>query len=521
LFAALRGRIVMDTFWKLAQQLRLTWLGMSRPQQVGVAATLIGVLALAGAVIFVGSHTEYHVLCAGLAPEDAALVTAKLKAQGVNYQLGGGGTTVLVPAEQVAQLRVDLAGEGLPTKGDKGFGLFDQTGFGTTPFTQHVNYQRALQAELAKTIMQIDPIISARVHIGRPEPSAFMNDRKPTTASVIVKLRPSAALSRHVAAGIVALVSRSVEGLARENVTLVDASGRVLSDEQGSEAGQMSAQVEQRRELENYLASKAENMLAQVLGPGRAIVRVTADLNLKRLRETKETYNPDNRVATSEKTKTTKQTSTTTSAAKGGPAGTSSNLGKAPAAGGATGTNNVDEEINTSFAVSKTTQEIENKVGAIERLTVAALVDVSKAGSSSDTELHMSLADAQETIKKAVGFKSERDEIKVTQVKLTSPQAAMPDDEWDKYQQWQTILSIVRNGSLGITAVVALVLGWLLLRRVTALPPGLAQLGAPAADDRITVERLSVTLQQNPQIMNKLLTDWMEPPAVGSKNVAP
>src|SRR5207245_7808273 len=129
---------------------------------------------------------------------------------------------------------------------------------------------------------------------------------KPTTASVMLRLKPGTTLSRQLGGGIAAFIARSVEGLTRENVTLVDASGRVLSEDQNQETGHIASQLEYRRELETYLASKAENMLAQVFGPGRAVVRVTADINFQRHREKKETYNPDGRVATSEKITTTK-----------------------------------------------------------------------------------------------------------------------------------------------------------------------------------------------------------------------
>src|SRR5262249_42757446 len=152
-----------------------------------------------------------------------------------------------------------------------------------TPFTEHVNYLRALQAELARTIMQIDPVTAARVHIVRPDPSPFIREQKPTTASVMLRLRPGSTLSRNIAAGIVSLVSRSVEGLTPDNVTLVDANGRLLSDPHAAEGGSMGPQMEYRRELETYLATKAEGMLAQVLGAGRAVVRVTADINFQRL----------------------------------------------------------------------------------------------------------------------------------------------------------------------------------------------------------------------------------------------
>src|SRR5262249_55982815 len=147
------------------------------------------------------------------------------------------GSTVLVPEEQLPKARLGLAVEGLPAKGGKGFDLLDHVSLGTPPFLQHVNYVRALQGELARTIMQVESVTSARVHIVRPEPSPSLRPQKPTTASVMLRLNPGASLHRRVSAGITALVARAVEGLTPENVTLMDANGRLLTDSPDADAG--------------------------------------------------------------------------------------------------------------------------------------------------------------------------------------------------------------------------------------------------------------------------------------------
>src|SRR5438445_5340845 len=178
----------MEFLRTLGRQLRELWQGMSPGRRIGLL--LVSFVAV-GVVLGVGywaAQPDYRVLYAGLSVEDSAAITNKLQAQGVSYRLAAGGTTVLVAADQVQQRRLELAADGLPAKGGKGFELFDQSPLGMTPFTQHVNYLRALQAELARTIMQIDPVISARVHIVRPDPSPFLRDQKPTTASVVLRL---------------------------------------------------------------------------------------------------------------------------------------------------------------------------------------------------------------------------------------------------------------------------------------------------------------------------------------------
>ncbi len=512
----------MDFFRKLAQQLRAIWQGMARPQKVAVVlASALCATALI-AVTYWSSQTDYQVLYSGLSAEDAGAVTSKLQARSISYRLAAGGTTVLVPTEQAQQCLVELAADGLPAKGGRGFEIFDQTSLGATPFTQHVNYLRALQGELAKTIMQIDPVVFARVHIVRPEPSAFVRDQKPTTASVFLKLRPGASLSRNVAAAISALVARSVEGLTKENVTLVDANGRLLSEPHDPETGTVGSQIEQQRELERYLANKAETMLAQVLGPGRAVVRVTADLNLKRLREKKEMYDPEKRVAISETIRSNKSSSGA-SGNKSSPVGVGSNLGKPAAPGTPTGSDSREETVETSYAVSKVTQELEDRWGAIERLTVAALVDQPRPaeGSGGTEESTISAGDLQDIIKKAVGFKAERDEIKVIQVRMADLHSAATtlDDDWTRLQQWQQTLALVRNASLGVTALAAVVLAWMLLRRKGPGPAPEKQ--APADPEQTAaLERIAAALQRDPDAFGKVLSDWLKEPEPTTRKAA-
>jgi flagellar M-ring protein FliF len=498
----------------LVQQLKGIWQGMSGGQRlILLLVSLVSVAVVLG-VSYWAAQPDYRVLFSGLSEEDSAAIANKLQSQGVAYRVAGGGTTILVPADQVQQRKLELLADGLPEKGGKGFELFDQSSLGMTPFTQHINHTRALQAELAKSIMQIDSVAYARVIINRPDPTPFIRDQKPATASVMVRLKPGATLGRKLSAGIVALVSRGVEGLAPENVAIVDANGNVLSQEKNPETGAIGSQMEYRRELETYLASKAENMLAQVFGPGHAVVRVTAEINFQRHHEKKETYNPDGRVATTEKIVTNKSTTANNGGPKGA-AGATSNLSKAGPPAPASPNKSEEETIETSFAVSKTIQEYEDKMGTIDRLTIAALVDLSAADSTAKEKAvpAMTLADVQEIIKQAVGFKSSRDEIKVSNVKLTGPTApTIPEDDWQTVQQWQNIVNLVRNASLGVAALVALVLGWMFLRRFKPVPAAPTTEATDAPPPTLTLHRLSATAQQDPQAVAQILESWLDQP---------
>lgn len=497
-------------FWqRLRQQVWQIWQQMSLRRRMALAVvTLLSLLAVVG-VGYWAVQPEYRVLYSGLAPEDAGAVTSYLQGQGISYRLESGGATVLVPAEQVSRARLGLAVEGLPAKSGKGFELFDQSSLGMTPFTQHVNYLRALQGELAKTIMQIEPVQYARVHIVRPDPSPFLRNPQPTTASVMLRLKPGAALSRSLTAGIVALVARSGEGLAPENVTVVDASGRLLSDSQEPSGGAFASHLEQRRALESYLASKAEELLTRVLGPGRAIVRVAADINTQRLKERKESYNPEGRVVNYEKSTTTKSTSALGSAR--GAAGAQSNLpGKAGAGNNPANSSSQEEVTETGFAVSKVIQEFEDKVGTIQRLTVAALVDLSERPGSQGGKSTpgITLADVQELIKQAVGFRPERDQIKVSNAPLEGPMLETSSEDAQRENQgWNNILSLVRTVSLSIGGIMTLILIWMLLRRFR---PASQAAVTSAPQRKPALERLSALAQQDPQAVARVLTAWLE-----------
>jgi flagellar M-ring protein FliF len=468
---------------------------------LGSAAVLVAATAI-GIGIY-SARGDYRVLYAGLPTDEAGTVTAKLQSLGVSYRLANNGTTVLVPSDQVQQARVSLAAEGVPSRGGKGFELFDEQPIGTTPFVQGVNYTRAVQGELARSIMQLEPVSSARVLIAKPEPSPFVRDQKPATASVVLRLRPGAAFSRSTAAAVVALVARGVEGLKPENVTIVDSAGRVLSEQHDPDNdGAAATQLEYRRDLETHLAAQAEEMLAHTLGYGRAIVRVSADVNFKRVKERRETYNPEERVVASEKVVNSKAAGGST---RGGVAGVASNSGGKTSGGGGGGGNSQEETLQTEYMVSKTTFDSEDRTGVVERLTVAAMLDLTPPEGSSDTPL--TLSEAQDIIKQAVGFKTGRDEIKVSNVKLASAVATEPDEEAVALQRFQSYVVMARNISLGLSGLLAAVLGFLFLRRLRprVVPAPVPATPAPTED----MNELAELVRKDPELIARALVGMM------------
>lgn len=510
----------MRFFQRFAEQLKQVWLGTSAVGRIGFVITTMTCLAAIAGVGYWASQPDFRVLFSGISPEDAGAVTGKLQANGVPFQLSAGGTTISVPAEMVQQARVDLAVAGLPVGGAKGYELLDESPLGVTPFLQHVNLGRAMQAELAKTITQLEPVESARVHIVRPEPTPFVRDQKPTTASVVLKLKPGATLNRSVATGIVALVAGSVEGLTADGVTILDTTGRVLSGPRGDKIGAAaSLQLEHRRETETYLASKAEEMLSHLLGPGRAIVRVTAEINFNRLREKREQIDPESRVVTRERL--TQKKSTATSTAK--VAGAAANANRPPADAGGTGTGTQEEESENSYEFSKTFQDLDQPGGEIERLTIAAMVDLSPSEENADdaAAAPVSLEDVEEIVKRAVGFKPQRDEIKVTSAKLAgTPTLSTSDAEWLAADRWQHYEKIVRQLSLGVAALVVLLLGRMVVKQ---LQPALPEPNAAPAEQAAragAMDEFVNTAEQNPEAIARLLAAWLDESEPGRRAAA-
>src|SRR4030042_464709 len=251
---------------------------------------------------FIGVSSDYGVLFSNLAQDDAAAITGKLKGKKVAYRLEGGGGTILVPRSEVYELRLYLASEGMPRGGGGGFELFDRQGLGTTDFVQRLNYQRALQGELARTISGIPEVAEARVHIVTPKESLFVEDQKKATAAVAVKLRQGRGLSPAQIDGIVNLVSSAVPDLHPSQVTVVDLNGRILSKPQDVlTPGRLStAQMTFQRQAEESLERKVQSLFDQILGSRKSIVRVSADLDFQKIDIREESFTPNKELVRSE-----------------------------------------------------------------------------------------------------------------------------------------------------------------------------------------------------------------------------
>lgn len=402
---------------RIIEQFRAVIKAMPVSKKISMAIVLG--LAVAGfALMFLwANQIDYQVLYSNLSQEDAANIVSKLREQRIPYKLEGGGSLILVPAEKVYETRLALAGDRLPRGGNVGFEIFDQTSFSTTDFVQRLNYQRALQGELCRTIGEFREVEHARVLIVLPKDSLFVEDTKPPSASVLLKLRSS--LSPDKVAGIVHIVASAVEGMTPEQVTVVDTSGKVLfkGPNQGDETALLSSnRIDYQRQVEGKIVGRVQSMLEGIVGTGKAIVRVSAEINFDQVDFSEEKYDPDNTVVRSKQRRVE-------SSEKGG----ENALGIVSVDPGQTGipspqeaqmrSEKEDEVIN--YEINRVTRRVTKPSGTIRRLSVAAVVDgtyeVITAEDGSKTQKYIprtskELEEFERIVKRAMGFDADRED---------------------------------------------------------------------------------------------------------------
>jgi flagellar M-ring protein FliF len=292
----------MASLKKILADLKTRYLALP-PSQRFLAAGLVGAGLLALVFLFIlANRADYAVLFTSLSLDDAAAIVAKLKGKKVPYRLEAGGTSILVPRSEVYETRLLMASEGMPRGGGVGFEIFDRQNLGVTDFVQRLNYQRALQGELARTIIGIPEIAEARVHIVTPKESLFIEEQQKATASVAVKLRPGRTLNRTQIDGIVHLVSSAVPGLHPSQVTVVDLDGRILSRPQDglSPEGLTTGQLGLQRQVEESYERKVQSFFDNLLGPKKSLVRVSADLDFQKIDIREEIFTPNQDLVRSE-----------------------------------------------------------------------------------------------------------------------------------------------------------------------------------------------------------------------------
>lgn len=411
----------------LLEQTRGIWNNLTLGRKV--ALVLVGIAILAGliALIFLPNRVEYRELYSNLSSDDRTNVEIELDNMGIPYQTSEDGKTILVPQGQIRQARMRLANKGLPRSESTGFELFDETRFGMTDFAQHIQYQRALQGELANTITQMDKVSDARVHLVIPQPSVFIEEEKPAKASILLTIAPGEQLNKNQINGIIHLVASAVEGLKEEDVELIDTAKGVLLKEKKSLAESVSEQLKYRHAVEESYRNRILSALSPVVGPGKLTAWVSVDMNFDSFEVTKEEYEPYNVIQNEQMT-----TETTERLAKivGGTPGMSSNANvnttpttQSPPGPSQQPQSNIlqnqiplketKEESTVSYVVGKSMLKTKRVPGHIERITASVVVDnKQKAGIKQPQPwTKAKLQEIESIVKGTIGYNSTRGDV--------------------------------------------------------------------------------------------------------------
>ena len=425
------------------EQVKTVWENMPKWRRVAVCAAVVALLGAFLAMFWFANKTPYGVLYSGLAEKDASAIVEKLKEMRVPYTLTGEGGTIEIPVAQVREVRLGLAGEGLPKGGGVGFEIFDKTDFGTTDFVQKLNLQRALQGELSRTIREFDEVTDARVMIVMPKDSVFVEETKPPSASVMLKLKrdlPDAKVD-----AVVNLVAAAIEDLTPERVTVVDTRGRVLfrgkTDAERAEEienTRVKTQLKYKALMEEELTNRIESMLERVVGLDRAVVRVSTELDFSREDMSEEIFDPDERETPYVRSrKNSAESSERQSADANGissvnpvvPPGTGENPNGLVERG-----NKTQDVVN--YELSKRVRSKEKAFAVLTRLSVAAIIDGKYVWSTDENgnrvkryepRSEAEMAQFTEVVKNAMGYLEDRgDQVSVECFPFTADE---PEDE--------------------------------------------------------------------------------------------
>lgn len=496
----------MQEVWaKIREQTKTLWGKLALWHRIGVIAGGVVFCALLGLIIHSSLQTEYAPLFNNLEEKDAAVVVNRLKEEGVSYRLQNDGHTISVPEDVVDEMRLLFASEGLPQSGIIGYEIFDRNNIGLTDFVQKLNFKRALEGELARTIQSFEEIQFARVHIMIPEPSLFIEDEKPATASVVLNLEPGKKLKSEQVTGISNLVAASVEGLEATNVTVIDSHGKILSDNRDRDSllELTATQLELQQRVERYFEEKLSSLISGVVGPNNHIVRVTAELDFDRVERTTETYDPESSTIRSQESDI--QTNPD------------------PNAPGST------ENVITNYEISKTLERVIGGIGNIKRLSVAVMVNgkyntvVSPSGEEvleytprSEEELQK----ISELVRNAIGFNATRnDQVQVTNLPFDLSEAQRQQEMLDQAERtlfWQTWLF---RASAVIAALALVFLIRSIVRHFQPQFPEIEEEEEPEVEDLEIPRETKVKVQkrklvneiakEKPDEVAKLVKSWL------------
>ena len=462
-------------------------------KKISMVAVIFLLMAGFATLFLLANKEDYHVLFNNVSTKDAGAIIDDLKTKNIPYKIEGNGSRILVPAKDVHEIRLSLVSQGLPKEGNVGFEIFDKTDFKTTRFVQELNYKRALQGELARTISRFSEVNSARVFIVIPKETLFVEDATPPTASIQLELKSK--LAPEKLAGIIHLVASAVEGLDPEKVTVVDTKGRVIfrggSNSQENSGLLNNMQLEYKQRVENDIRANVQSMLEGIVGAGKAIVRVTAEIDFNKTTLNEEEYDP---TTTAVRSRRDIEESTQVQARNTGGQGTIINqrAGVLPA-DNAGQNGRKKRDTLTNYEINRVTRAIVKPAGNIDRLSVAAVIDgtytteILEDGTQQRKYIPRTAAEIaqfESIVKSAMGYSDDReDQISVNSIPFSDN---LPET-FESEEQPIGIMEMLMDSKKLIINLLLMVLVFFLLIR-----PLLKSLKKMAAEPAIAPRQLAV-----------------------------
>lgn len=516
------------------------------PARLGLMLGASALIAASAAALMWSRSPDYGVLYTNLSDRDGGAIIASLQQMNIPYKFTGGGSALMIDAARVPEARLKLAAQGLPKGGNVGFELMDGQKFGTSQFAEQVNYQRALEGELARSIASIGAVDSARVHLALPKPSLFVREQKKPSASVVLQLRAGRSLDEAQVSAITHLVSSSVSELSTGSISVVDQSGRLLSAPESLARGLDLSQLRYTQEIEAQLQRRIEAILAPVLGAANVHAQVTAEIDFSVVENTEETYRPNQEPGQAAiRSQQTSENGPGGAGASGVP-GALSNQPPADPASPVSGNNPARNELSAkpaggsgrkdatvNFELDRNIRHTQTGAGQLRRVTAAVVLNHRSAKGGAQALPGAEMEQIRGLVKEAMGFRQERgDSLAVANSPFVKEGFEPVVQPWWRDSQ---SLGLAQSLAPWLFTLLLLTLGWFsigrpLMRRhlapavalpsVNGTPLGEnSALGEGPSLDQLPVQRHQENLRyaqtlatDDPRMVAMLINEWLDKP---------